>query len=796
MVVHCKAALAERKLNEAEQACRQAVAAEGSFTQARSVLLSVLLAKGAFPEAFKEARAARKLAEDDGPLAVMVGVVTYEAAERRVAEARFGDAVALLERGAQGDQKESVALAQRYLCAHHRHDAAYAKRSAEACARFLEQRPAELGALDAEVRRQQARAHLVLRQIPEALGACQGLERSGGERERTLGIACGGEVRAASGDCEAAVRTLEPLLKQQIPGTLAPLGRCYLALEPPRTGDALRLATTMKKLSPKDPEGYLLLARVHLAAKRFPLAVRELELARKLDSPSLPLLLALAEAESALGKNEDAARALDDARRLAPEDPSVVVLLGIIEVRRGRAAQAIEPLARAAQAHPTRADLWEVLGLAQLQAGKAVDGLRTLEGAHRLDGKSARILQRLVAALQRVGVDAARAGRLDDAERLLVRAQQLDGRSPSVLRNLGIVRLLAGQAARALEPLASLRMAQPEDRETNLLFGRALASTGKLSEAEQALDMAVRAARAANQPLPLAECLVELSSVLIRAGKLDPAIVALAEARSAARADGAVGKLVARNLAVAQIVRSRVPDRTPDQVMDDLQAAIAGGMLLPAELEQARFSLALAQLDVGKHAQAIRGLEALASCRSCRFRPPFDQLGVEFWIGYARYRAGRTALLQQAAASLARLESSVRAEARPRVARILEATLVRLASDQYEGGEPQRASASLKQASKLHGDDEGLQRTTRHNLAVLDLLDGNVGRARTALEQLGSSPREALVNLGIVRYLDGDLRGAVNLWRRSRSKSPQVRGWIEQAERFLGETAAASEGGL
>ena len=76
-----------------------------------------------------------------------------------------------------------------------------------------------------------------------------------------------------------------------------------------------------------------------------------------------------------------------------------------------------------------------------------------------------------------------------------------------------------------------------------------------------------------------------------------------------------------------------------------------------------------------------------------------------------------------------------------------------------------------------------------HNLAVLDLADGNVDSAIAQLERVAGKVPEALVNLGIAYERKGDPVKALDAWRRARKagvRFPQLAEWIESKERVYG----------
>ena len=77
-----------------------------------------------------------------------------------------------------------------------------------------------------------------------------------------------------------------------------------------------------------------------------------------------------------------------------------------------------------------------------------------------------------------------------------------------------------------------------------------------------------------------------------------------------------------------------------------------------------------------------------------------------------------------------------------------------------------------------------------HNLAVIDLVDGNVDAAIAQLDRVAAKVPEAFVNLGIAYERKGDPMMALDAWRRARKAGVRfapLADWIEAKERIYGE---------
>lgn len=797
----CKQELEAKDYAKAEAACREALASDPTFFDARRLLISVLLAQGNLDKAYAEAQASSEQGKGNPDLALMQGVAIYEAAEKKVGGAKHADAVPLLERGTTGDPK-SAWLGHRYLCKHYVRDPDYAAKSVKACQDFRKARPDEAKALDGEALQNLGYAHLALKNYPAMYQACDELGRVGADsRQKSIGQICAGQAQALKGDCRGAIPRLEPLIRLNSPQVLKALAGCYLEVSPPRAGDAQRVAEQYKKLKPKDPKAYILLADVYSKQRKWSDALRELATAKQYAPESLEIRLLRAEIYMGQKKLVEAALELEEARKLAPDDSAVTMKLAqlyILQKQGKKAVNLLEPLARASDSAPAeqRARIKASLGYAYLAAGRDLEGVGALEEATKLDPKDAELKQSLINHLLALGVEAGQKSKLEDAERFLVRARQIDPRSVIANRNLGVLYLLRKKPDKALEPLNTWRQATGQkDRDSNLLVARAFAMLGKNLEAVQALhaarDAVMRAARSPQPGPALGEILVELGPIELAAGRVEDAVKTLEQARLNAEGDAKLRSAASRNLAIAYLTRSRSQGRTPEQVAADLEAAVQLEGLAANEKSGLICALALAHLDLGKAQNALEELEAAQKGGGCRFKAPYDKLGVEFWQAYALYREGKVTGLEQAVETFKKLGGKASGKVAQSMKEVLQAAYIRLAVEQYDRGEVRRADASLKAAAKVAAKDEGRQRELKHNVAVVELASGDSGSARSVFEKLGQTPREAAVNLGLILERQGHTKQALDLWRRSGSKLAKVRQWIDVTERFLGTGGGA-----
>jgi len=228
----------------------------------------------------------------------------------------------------------------------------------------------------------------------------------------------------------------------------------------------------------------------------------------------------------------------------------------------------------------------------------------------------------------------------------------------------------------------------------------------------------------------------------------------------------------------------------------DLQKALEGG-LDGREKNNATCALALGYLGTNKATQAVQSFQAAQKMGGCDFKAPYDKLGFDYWIAYARYREGTPAGLNDALKVFAKTQSKATGEMADRFREMTFTAYMKLMAEEYARGNNGAAMAALKNAQKaaatVKGDDVH-KRDLQHNLAVLDLASGKTAQAKQQLEQLGARPPEALVNLGLIYERQGDIQRALQLWQQS-GRGGKVREWIDATRRFLGVGASGAGGG-
>lgn len=548
-------------------------------------------------------------------------------------------------------------------------------------------------------------------------------------------------------------------------------------------------ANEFVKLRRGESRGYLLLGDVQFEGREWPAA---------LDS---------------YGRAEKLAKA-DQTR----EKIRISIGLGKTYRRTAQPALAIEKLSAAFSANPTNTELALELGGALLEtkqdakllamiegvigatsfasagladraaalvlAGKARFNTRELdkararfEEAHKLRPAELAIRRALVLTIneQAVGKDpkAARA--------LLDQAAAIDPASPVTVANFAVLSLAAGECEAARAQLTTLEGIRGHDAALRLRLLAKSYTCGKpdLRKASETYAAAEKAAR--RQNAPVAELYVEWAPLLWDTD-VDDAIGKLETALRSSQ-DPELGAVARRNLALALYRRGwkRLRDGKAAEAVSDLERARDPG-LRGTELQIFELSYALALLDANRAADAAKIFKALVAKgdQTQYLKPPFSRIPGLF-TAYANYRTGTLAARQQAATELTKIEPEAGAFA-PRLRELLAGTWESIAYDQWRAGQLGAAKRALDSADKYATGE--IKRRTGMDRLALDLPRADP----RLLEALGSSPIEALVNLGIVYDLRGRHKEALEAWQRARGRV-QVRDlqrWIDAKKRIHG----------
>jgi tetratricopeptide (TPR) repeat protein len=646
---------------------------------------------------------------------------------------------------------------------------------------YFGHRPRELANEDGRHRVDLADAYLRDHQAVKALAAFrQAAREDPSDLRARLGVAWATAAMSCR-DALPLLRELEPLVAAY-PEIWLVEGRCALAVGDAamakKLGEAC-LARARQGAAAGDPRvgeaaGHALIGEAYASLGKRVEAARELETARDLDPAQRRWTIRLA---VMLRDRGDAKGALAALGKLGPparavSDPDWWIELGNALLANGDRQAVIAQLTPIASALPTSAAIHAVLGTAQLGAGQAEAAVKTLEAADAI-ASTPRSRQQLAEALATVAVARLSAGEAAEAEPLLVRANALAASATS-LRNLGIARLAldrtddaiaAFDRAVALEPVPIALM----------LAARAHALAG---------DVAGARARYARGFDPTQGDAVEIA-IDWAASELaggDPAIAVAALERASARA--ASGPLAQRHrvaLAEARHAAGLAALRAGNgaRAVALLKASLAGEPAVAT-----RCDLALAAVVSGDATTALGALAAVRGKR-CPFPPPADLQAVPILIALAEGLNPR-----RAGTSLAHLSALASKSSGAAAALLGMATRVvalEAAGNAYRAGRVAQARRSLATARGAHAQLGGEE--LAHDLALLDLADGQLDAAIAQLERLAPNLPDALVTLGIAYERRGEPQNALDAWQRARkagSRFAPLTGWIEAKQRFYG----------
>jgi putative PEP-CTERM system TPR-repeat lipoprotein len=159
---------------------------------------------------------------------------------------------------------------------------------------------------------------------------------------------------------------------------------------------AMTLAERYNSRFPADRDGFILLARMRIAAGHADLAVPQLEraiaAAKAANKPADPaMLILLGDAYARLGNEPAALRVRQEAATQAPSDPAALTGLGLSQLRQGDISAGIDTLDRSANLAPPSSALSDQLFRAALGAGDIQRAGNVLARRRAQDGETAQV---------------------------------------------------------------------------------------------------------------------------------------------------------------------------------------------------------------------------------------------------------------------------------------------------------------------------------------------------------------------------------------------------------------------
>lgn len=773
LVEEARSALRERAFRRAGQLLDRALGINPRRIDAYVLRSSVHTALGEYDAGVALLRRARRLAPDNYDVLANLGSLLMLA--KRPAEA-----VPILEKVvAQRPRRYQAQLA---LGRHYTRVGSWAA-AVRAYRSYFAHRPEQLRKQDSRHRTGMANALLRGGQPREAQAMYRDVLRA--DPDNTLGR-LGLAWSTAAIDCAKAMPLLRDMqdLAARHSEVLLVRGRCALILE--RVTEALSVARSLRERRPSDPAAWAMLG----------------------------------EALSYQGKQKNALAALERAVELAPESALYGFKLARVERRAGRHAVAAARL-RARGAPPGFEDDWTLeLGEALLSLDKPQEVRELLApflvekpkhaGGNALLGIALLSLDDMSGAIEHLEVARAEAPTLERVRLPLIRAYNAraiaryetgdaaaarrDLRTaaqvapyPKTWRNLGLLRLEAGDAVGALAVLdRSINHGDgAADVVTMHLLGRAYLANGKARDAVPWLRKAIA------QPLDArhrADLAVDLSIAEVAAGDTRAAIAVLERTQKRARNRATRARLhkhyiqLVRKVATDEMAAGR--DASAYKYLSAARSNLGRGA--DRKLRRAiDCDLALAATGANKRSTALKLLRALAKSKApCPWVPPVDTLGVEIllaWNEGANLRSTPSALRR-----LKRLKTRGKGVAAVLIRTAAADIAARASIAAYNRGKIETAADYLRTARRYEPDSDELS----HNQAVLNLARKRTRTALTALRTLGRRMPMALFNAGIAYDAQGDTDTALDYYRRARRagvRDNRLTRWIDAKERIWGK---------
>ncbi|HEY5925096.1 MAG TPA: tetratricopeptide repeat protein [Kofleriaceae bacterium] len=372
------------------------------------------------------------------------------------------------------------------------------------------------------------------------------------------------------------------------------------------------------------------------------------------------------------------------------------------------------------------------------------------------------------------------------AQTLLEEALKIDPASTTTLTNVAVLTIERGDCETARSQLTKLDGVRGRDAVvTQRLLARSYLCLNKpdVRKASESFAAAEREAKKANAQLALAEIYTEWAPLTWDAD-LQGAVEKLEMAVQVSSQHPDIAPAAKRNLALARYKRGWkfMREGKASEAAADFDGATRDPSVLKGtEALAFEFSLALAQLDSGRSADAAKLFKSIAAKgnQGAYLKGAYAKVGTQFFAAYANYRSTTGAARQQACEQLSKLEGEIGGRARELVASCWES----VAYDHWRAGQWANAQKAIAAAEKsANGEQKRRLSVDRTAMALgKDKVD--------ELEALGGNPAESLVNLGIVYDMLGKPKEAYDAWSRAKARGVQSRDlqkWIDAKKRIYG----------
>ena len=760
-VAEGRAALKRGELDAAAKSLDQALALNPRRVDAYVLRSAIYAARKQYKSGVALMRKAQALAPTDAEVLTALG-------SNLVLAGNTGEGIPLLQ---QVVTKEPARYDAQLLLGLHWHATGKWPDAVTALEAYFAHRPPALAGEDPQHKIELGDAYLRFRQPQKALVLFEAAAKA---RKNDLRARMGVAWALAAIDCTKARPLLKDLesVAETHPEVWLVDGQCALAL-----GDSTGALTLGRRYLERAPKGsaagHALVGEAYAARGLLPEARRSFETARKLDPVRRRWTVRLAHVQRRANSVADAIATLEQlgAPSAPAIDPDWWAEIGEALLAKGEASKVVSRLAGIVGELPNHAPVRVVLGAAQLASGQADAAIKTLEDAERIQStaRSRKLLAEALTAVASAKIASDAAG----AEPMLARAVDLDGNAVA-LRNLGIARLAMNKPADAVAVLD--RAVKIEASAAALLLAaRAHSQSGDVAGARALYE------RALANDKDNVEVAIDWAASEVAAG--DPAIGVAALEKVVVATKGPLASRYRSALGTARHAAALAQLKAGNgaKAVELLRAAA-----VPGEASLVRkCDLAVAAVVAGDVNVALGALRAIQG-QSCPFPSPADTQAAPILIAFTEglnpKRAGK------ALDRLTALHGKSSGMAANMLGTAIRVVALNAAQDAYRSGQLSQARkylATAKAASARVGADE-----VAHNLAVLDLVDGNTDSAIAQFERLSTKVPVALVHLGIAYERKGDHVKALDAWRRARKAGARfslLSDWIESKERIYGD---------
>ena len=566
-------------------------------------------------------------------------------------------------------------------------------------------------------------------------------------------------------------------------------------LERRRYDQALAMANTYIRMKPAKAQGYLLRGRVYYGQEQWNEAEGQFTSAERIAprNPEVAKWLGKLYLNQPRPQPEKAVEKLQSAFAANPDSPEIVAELAWAYYSSGKPQEAATIAGKGLeiQGQSDNPRLHGIKAQAHYTAGELPRALEHYKRVTAMRKNDREARSGVVNTLNRMAAVPFQAGNLAEAERILTEALRHDNRALSTNFNLGLVFIERDEFAKAVERLRVRQKRTPNDLLTNRLLAKAYLNAGDDKAAAQHYAQAEEEARRLRNFPILAEIYTEWAP-LVLGSDLDRGVDMLEQAVQYS-AGQPFARAAKRNLQVAYFQRGydRLKNGNEQAAISDMEGATREpALLVGAEEDVFSFALGLAYLGAGQGQKARTTFLAVqrksGKGQEDWLQSPYDQVGIELMLAYANYREGSSKSRVAAAGDFAKLLKRVPPRLKKNLEDLIRSSYEYAAYEDYQRGDDSGAARWLERADKYASGNRS--RIIDHNIAVIEL-KRRKGNPRATFEKLGSTPPEALVNLGILYDRAGESRRAFEAWQQAKLRNARAREldqWIASKRRIYG----------